>query len=276
MTIPFEPIIFWSTLSAKVMKKFLTPHCAGSFSEEDAELKDAHLIIGKQGHRLMGNCVTFYWLVDKQNGLILDAKFQYFGHPYLIPLAETVCNLVIGKSYSEAYRLTLDDIDKSLRTQMHQPALPEDGLSLYHFVIDALDTAVEQCLEIPLEDGSLPLQNTALDLDFEDANPYSQSDWETLTHEQKLYTLRNTIQERIGPYVAMDGGEVTIESLKELIVTIAYSGNCSACPSSLGSTLNSIGQLLRAYVYPELQVRVNESSLDLSTPHYPPGSPFGD
>ncbi|AAP98819.1 NifU-like protein [Chlamydia pneumoniae TW-183] len=266
MTLPLEPMIFWSSLSAKVMKKFLTPHCAGTFSEEDAEAKEAHLVTGKQGHRLMGNCVTFYWLVDKKNGVILDAKFQYFGHPYLIPLAEAVCNLVCGKSYGEAYKMTLDDIDKSLRVHAHQPALPEDSISLYHFVIDALDTAVEQCLEIPLEDGSLPLQNSPMNLDFEDANPYSQSDWEALTHEQKLYALRATIAEKIGPYIAMDGGEVTVESLENFIVTIAYSGNCSGCPSSLGSTLNSIGQLLRAYIYPELQVKVDESSLNLSHP----------
>ncbi|SPN73973.1 Fe-S cluster assembly protein NifU,NifU-like N terminal domain [Chlamydia serpentis] len=276
MTIPFEPIVFWSTLSSKVMKKFLAPHCAGTFSEEEAELKNAHLIIGKQGHKLMGNSLTFYWLVDKQNGIILDAKFQYFGHPYLIPLAETTCNLVAGKSYSEAYKLTVDDIDRSLRTQIQEPALPKDSLSLYHFVIDALDAAVEQCLEIPLEDGSFPLEEASFSPNFEDADPYNQSDWDALTHEQKLYALRNTIEQKIGPYIAMDGGQVTVESLEDLVVTIAYSGNCSACPSSLGSTLNSIGQLLRAYIYPELQVKVNESSLDLSNPHYPPGSPLTD
>ncbi|ANH78656.1 NifU family protein [Candidatus Chlamydia sanziniae] len=265
MTIPFQPIAFWATLSKKVMKKFLTPYCAGMFSEEEAAAKDAHLIIGRQGHRLIGNCVFLYWLVDKTNGKILDAKFQYFGHPYLIPLAETICNLVVNKSYADAYKITLDDIDQSLRTHQHQAALPPDSLPLYHLIIDALDIAIEQCLNIPLEDGSLPLQESPINLDFEDANPYTQEDWEELPAEKKLQILHSIIEQKINPYVAMDGGEVAIETLEDNLVTIAYSGNCSGCLSSVGTTLNSIGQLLKAYVYPELQIKVNEDSLNFST-----------
>ncbi|WP_201456385.1 NifU family protein [Chlamydia sp. 17-3921] len=264
MTIPFQPIASWATFSTKVMKKLLKPYCSGKFSEEDAEAKDAHLAIGKQGHRLMGNCVIFYWLIDKGNGKVLDAKFQYFGNPYLIPLAEVTCNLVIGKSYAQAYKISIDDIDGELRSHPEKPALPEDSLPLYHFIIDALDIAIEQCLEIPLEDGPSFLGETPAFPGMEDATPYGKEAWEALDIEKKLQILRTTTDEKISPYVALDGGAVTIETLEENVVTIAYAGNCSGCPSSIGTTLNSIGQLLRAYVYAELQIKVQEESLSFS------------
>ncbi|WP_370913620.1 NifU family protein [Chlamydia pecorum] len=261
MTIPFQPNASWATFSSKVIKKLLKPYCAGKFTEEDAAVKDAYLAIGKQGHKLIGNSITFYWLVDKNHGKILDAKFQCFGSPYLIPLAEVTCSLVIGKSYAQAYKITIDDIDELLRSDPTKPAFPEDSLPLYHFIIDALDTTIEQCLNIPLEDGSLPLRETPEFPEMEDANPYDKHTWEAMSIENKIAVLRTITEEKISPYIALDGGAVSIKTLENNIVTIAYSGNCSGCPSSIGTTLNSIGQLLRTYVYPELQIKICEDSL---------------
>ncbi|AFS21036.1 MULTISPECIES: NifU family protein [Chlamydia] len=268
MTIPFQPVASWANVSPKVMKKFHKFYCEGTFSAEDAESKGAHLIIGSQGHRLMGNYVIFYWLIDKVNGKIIDAKFQYFGHPFLLVLAETTCNLVTGKTYAQAYNLTVNSIDIELRSHPDKPALPENSSSLYHCIIDALDIAAEQCMEIPLEDGSLPLKESFLPSEIEDANPYTKEAWEALSIESRLHALRTITEDKISPYVALDGGSVLIEKLEENVVTIAYAGNCSGCFSAIGSTLNSIGQLLRAYVYSELQIKVNEASLDFSMSQY--------
>ncbi|EPP34848.1 nifU-like N terminal domain protein [Chlamydia ibidis] len=265
MTIPFQPIASWVAAPPKVIKKFRKFYCGGSFSSEDAETKNAYLIIGKQGHHLMGNCVIFFWLVDKENGKIIDAKFQYFGHPYLLILAEITCNLIIGKTYAQAYNVTINDIDKELRVQENKPALIDTYSPLYHFIIDALDIAAEQCMDIPLADGSLPLQEGTFPNISEDAHPFTEEVWTSLSQEAKIQALRNTTEEKILPYVALDGGSVVIENLENNIVTIAYSGNCSGCFSAIGSTLNSIGYLLRTHVYPELQIRVNESSLNFST-----------
>ncbi|WP_348663277.1 iron-sulfur cluster assembly scaffold protein [Chlamydia vaughanii] len=269
MTIPFQPIASWAHVSPKVMKKFHKFYCSGTFSAEDAEIKDAHLIIGTQGHRLMGNYVIFYWLVDKTNGKIIDAKFQYFGHPFLLVLAETTCNLVIGKTYAQAYNLTVNNIDTELRSHPDKAALPESCTPLYHCIIDALDVAAQQCMDVPFEDGSLPLKDAFLPSDIEDANPYTQEAWDSLSLEAKLHALRSVTEEKISPYVALDDGSVMIETLEGNVVTIAYAGNCSGCFSAIGSTLNSIGQLLRAYVYSELQIKVNEASLDFSLSQHP-------
>lgn len=268
MTIPFQPIASWAHVSPKVMKTFHKFYCAGTFSQEDAEIKNTHLIIGNQGHRLMGNLVVFYWMVDKSNGKIIDAKFQYFGHPFLLVLAETTCNLVTGKTYAQAYNLSVNAIDKELRTHEDIPALPEHYASLYYCVIDALDSAAQQCVDIAVEDGSLPLNNALLTQDFGDAQPYTPEAWSALSHEAKLHALRSLTEEKISPYVALDSGSVSIEGLEGNVVTIAYAGNCSGCFSAIGSTLNSIGELLRAYVYNDLQVKVNEESLNFSLSHH--------
>ncbi|MBX6680118.1 iron-sulfur cluster assembly scaffold protein [Chlamydia gallinacea] len=267
MTIPFQPIALWAHVSPKVIKTFYKFYCSGTFSSEDAEIKNTQLIIGHQGHRLMGNLVIFYWLVDKTNGKIVDAKFQYFGHPFLLVLAETTCNLVTGKTYAQAYDLSVNAIDKELRIHPDIPALPEHYTPLYHCIIDALDSAAQQCIDTAIEDGSPPLNDALRSHNFEDAHPYTQEAWEALSLEAKLQALRSLTEEKISPYIALDSGSVTIEHLEGNIVTIAYAGNCSGCFSAIGSTLNSIGELLRAYVYSELQIKVNEESLNFSPPH---------
>lgn len=263
MTIPFQPIASWAHISPKVIKTFHKFYCGGCFSEEDAEAKGALLVTGSQGHRLMGNMVTFYWLIDQTNGVILDAKFQYFGHPFLLVLAETACNLLVGETYAYAYRITVTMLDQALRTQADRPALPDTCTPLYHCIIDALDNTAQHCTHLPLQEGSpsLPLRDVTFPEDTGDAHPHTKEMWEALSLEERLHALRTIIKEKIAPYVALDGGEVQITKLEENTVTIAYAGNCSGCISSVGSTLNSIGHLLRTYVYGDLHVTVDASSL---------------
>lgn len=260
MTVVFQPVSFWAMIPPKALRKFYKPEYGGRITEEEVP-NHATLVIGKQGHMVMGNILVFYWVVDQTNGTLIDTKFQYFGHPYLCMLAETTCSLLIGKTYAQAYKFSVNDIDQELRTASY---FSEQHLSLYHMVIDAIDTAIEQCMHIPTADGTTLTKELFLPLQAEDANPFSTEQWEKLSPQERLLAIRTTTETKIAPYVALDGGGVSIDQLEGNEVTISYSGNCTSCYSAIGGTLRSIEQCLRAYVYSDLHVKVSPSSLSPS------------
>ncbi|AAF38973.1 hypothetical protein C6H88_00495 [Chlamydia muridarum str. Nigg] len=258
MIIPFYPFSLWSSFPAKSLRLFFQPKHGGLLSQEQED-EHSQLIIGKQGHLLMGNTLIFYWLVNKTNGIIQEAKFQFFGHPYLLVLAEATCSLVIGKTFAEAYKMTINDLEQEVHGRTQPSIFREDLSPLYHLVMDALDIAIEQCVDIPVNDSPFPFKDALLQLN--DGDPYSKEEWENLSYDEQLSTLNIMMKEKIAPLVAMDEGSVRIVHFEGLTVTIAYSGNCSSCLSAVGSTLNSIGQLFRAHVYPLLEIKVDEQSL---------------
>lgn len=262
----------------KVLEIFHRFHHAGIFTEEDAEQRHAHLITGRQGHYLIGNCVVLYWLVEKQSGKILDAKFQYFGHPYLLILAEISCSLVLNKPCSEGLRLSFEDLDHSLHSSATSfPVLPESE-PLYHMILDAIDGLADECKQLSLisQEPSFFTDNNPIAFPSAlEISPHTTEEWGQLSLEQRTMIIKQFMETHIEPLVAIDGGRVCVEHLSpQHLLTIAYSGNCSSCLSSLGSTLNSISQLLKAHVYAELQVKVNESSLNFSSSAEVPQPPF--
>lgn len=261
----------------KALEIFHRFHHAGILTEEDAEQRHAYLITGRQGHYLIGNCVILYWLVEKQSGKILDAKFQYFGHPYLLILAEISCSLVRDKPCSEGLQLSFEDLDRSLHSSATSfPVLPESE-PLYHMILDAIDGLADECKQLSLISQETPFteNNPIAFPNALEISPHTTEEWERLSLEQRTMIIKQFVANHIEPFVAIDGGQVCIEHLSpQHLVTIAYSGNCSSCFSSLGSTLNSISQLLKTHVYAELQVKVNEASLNFSAPAEDPQPPF--
>ncbi len=74
----------WVRYSKKLIQKIDSPRNGGIFREKEAEERGMKLAIGSEGHIEDGNAVTLYWLVDKEDGVIVDAKFQLFGQSALI------------------------------------------------------------------------------------------------------------------------------------------------------------------------------------------------
>lgn len=64
--------------------------------------------------------------------------------------------------------------------------------------------------------------------------------------------IREIIDTRVRPSVAMDGGDITFESFKDGIVYLKLQGACSGCPSSTATLKSGIENMLRYYV-PEVQ-----------------------
>jgi Fe-S cluster biogenesis protein NfuA len=67
--------------------------------------------------------------------------------------------------------------------------------------------------------------------------------------------IREIIDSRVRPAVAMDGGDIIFDRFEEGIVYVRLQGACSGCPSSTATLKSGIENMLRHYVPEVLEVR---------------------
>jgi len=240
----------WTEYSKKLIQKIENPRSAGFFDQSDADKRKMRLIIAGEGEIPDGNAVVLYWLVDPEDGMIVDAKFQTFGQSALIGAAECVCELVIHKYYDQAGRIGADLIDKHVRDKPNEPAFPIETAAHLNLVVDAIEKAAAQCTDIPLPEAYVSPVPMGIDT-LEGGYP----GWADLSLTKKLAVIEQVISQEIRPYIELDGGGVeVINFLEDREVIISYQGSCTSCFSSTGATLSYIQQVLRARVSPDLVV----------------------
>jgi NifU-like protein len=242
----------WTHYSKKLQLRIETPYCLGSFTPEDANARELFLATSTQGSLATGNQISLFWLVDKTDGVIIDSRFQAFGDTVLVGAAEVACELVIGKNYDQARRITAELLDRHVRDKRETPAFPESAADHISLVTDALENCAVACDGIPLaaEYVAPPITGHMVDV-VEGGYP----GWSTLTLEQKLAVIEQVIAQEVRPYIEMDAGGVSVINLMhDKEVVIAYSGACTDCHSSTGATLSYIQHVLRAKVHPDLDV----------------------
>lgn len=67
--------------------------------------------------------------------------------------------------------------------------------------------------------------------------------------------IKELIEKRVRPAVAMDGGDISFQKFEQGIVYLRLSGACSGCPSSTVTLKNGVETMLRHYVPEVLEVR---------------------
>jgi Fe-S cluster biogenesis protein NfuA len=67
--------------------------------------------------------------------------------------------------------------------------------------------------------------------------------------------IKELIDKRVRPAVAMDGGDIVFERFDEGIVYLKMRGACAGCPSSTVTLKNGVETMLRHYVPEVLEVR---------------------
>ena len=247
----------WARYSKKLIDKIEKPRHGGFFSDEEARERGMRLVTAKQGNLRDGNLIGLYLLVDESDGVIADAKFQVFGHSALLGAAEAACEILIRKNYDQARRLTADLIDKQVRDRSNIAAFPEEAYVYLNLILDAIEQAAEECLDIPFAAIYVapPLESKK---EYGEGYP----GWSHLAREQKIAVIEEVIATEIRPYIELDAGGVQIVDLiddKELI--IAYEGACTTCHSATGATLNAIQEILRAKVSKNLLIVPHITSL---------------
>ncbi|KAF3361921.1 Uncharacterized protein PHSC3_001478 [Chlamydiales bacterium STE3] len=242
----------WSLYSKKLTAKIENPRAVGLFKKEDAEERGMRLAEGIEGSFENGNVVHFYWLVDKEDGIIVDAKFQVFGQSALIGAAEAAVGLLVGKNYDQALRITADLIDKEVRDKESEAAFPKETYLHLNLVLGAIENASEKCTDLPLADTYVV---SPVPRDIGEIVEGGYPGWLELPLKKKLAVIEEVLDRDIRPYIALDAGGVEILNLlndREVIIT--YQGSCTSCYSSIGTTLSYIQQVLKAKVFPEIIV----------------------
>lgn len=247
----------WSLYSKKLRLRIETPYCGGIFTQEDADSRGMHFAEGRAGAQDEGNMVAFYWLVDGEDGVIIDARFQVYGDSALIGAAEIACELVVGKNYDQARRLSADLIDRHVQEKREDGetvGFPKETWSHINLVVEALESAAAKCEGISLapEYVAPPMMNHEIEV-TEGGWP----GWDTLSLKQKLVVIEDVVAKEIRPYIEMDAGGIEVLNLIGNEVIIAYQGTCTSCHSATGATLSYIQHVLKAKVHPELIVTPN-------------------
>ncbi len=241
----------WSRYSKKLAARIENPRNTGMLTNREG----LRLVEGTEGQIADGNAISFFWLVDKDDGVIVDAKYQVFGQSALIGAAEVACDLLIGKNYDQASRISADLIDKQVRDRPDVPSFPHETAPHLNLVLEAIDNAAKECTDIPL---SVAYIAPPAPRDIGEVLEGGYPGWSELSIKQKLSVIEEVLNNDVRPYIVLDGGGVELLNLindKEVI--IAYQGNCTSCFSSVGATLSYIQQVIQAKVHPDLVVIPN-------------------
>jgi NifU-like protein len=251
--------LYWKTYSRKLAVRIDHPKNAGFFKREDFKGRGIRLVIGTDGQLSQGNLLSFYLLIDENDGVIADAKFQAFGPPLLSGIADVACEVLLRKNYDQAKRIGADLLDKQLRDTPQERACSDEEAFLFNRVIDAIEDAASQCSDIPFADTYV---NSPIATDELLAKGEGYPGWQELTTVQKLALIEQVIANDIRPYVELDAGGVQVLNfINDQEVIIGYAGSCTTCYSATGSTLSAIQQILRVKLDPSLVVTPDLTSL---------------
>ncbi|CCB85647.1 MULTISPECIES: NifU family protein [Parachlamydia] len=247
----------WSRYSKKLAAKIDNPRSIGFFTSEESEARCMFLAEGTEGSLEEGNLVRFYWLVDTDDGIIVDAKFQAYGQSVLIGAAEIACELMVGKNYDQARRISVELIDRHVRDKAEETAFPKETYPHLNLILSAIEDAFEKCIGIPVAESYIaPPVPSEIGEVVEGGYP----GWKELTIKKKIAVIEEIMNRDIRPYIALDGGGVEVLNiLEDREIVIGYQGNCTSCYSSIGTTLSYIQQVLRAKVYPDIIVTPDTS-----------------
>lgn len=86
----------------------------------------------------------------------------------------------------------------------------------------------------------------------EAAKPASYNQQEFDENDPVVKQIRELLDTRVRPAVAMDGGDIIFRNFKEGIVELELMGACSGCPSSTATLKDGIENMLKHYI-PEVK-----------------------
>jgi len=73
--------------------------------------------------------------------------------------------------------------------------------------------------------------------------------------DEIVSAIKELLETRVRPAVAMDGGDITFEDYEDGIVYLHMQGSCSGCPSSTATLKAGIENMLRHYIPEIVEVR---------------------
>jgi Fe-S cluster biogenesis protein NfuA len=86
--------------------------------------------------------------------------------------------------------------------------------------------------------------------------PATTTDADAVGEDNEVVSqIKELLETRVRPAVAMDGGDITFEDFEDGIVYLHMQGSCSGCPSSTATLKAGIENMLRHYIPEVVEVR---------------------
>lgn len=98
-----------------------------------------------------------------------------------------------------------------------------------------------------------PLFSEKEELKTESESSKSETDYDP--NDPVVKQIIDLIDERVRPFVTMDGGDIFFKSFNNGIVYVTLKGACSGCPSSTITLKNGVENMLKHYVPGVVEVR---------------------
>ena len=90
--------------------------------------------------------------------------------------------------------------------------------------------------------------------EIEDKNSESNN----IEDSETIKQIKDLLETRVRPAVAMDGGDITFCSFENGVVTLQMKGACAGCPSSTATLKMGIENMLRHYIPEVTEVKAAE------------------
>lgn len=240
--------------STKFEEAASKPKHRGAFYQEDATEKGMALVEAKFKD------MKLYWLVDTQEDRVYSAKFFAYGGKVSVGVCEQLCSMVKGLTMDEACSLLGADVERALRDDPEEPAVPESKKTAFGNVPELLKIIKEKYTEskavaqaassIKESGGGKPASARELTM--------QEQAWLDMPEEDQIKQIELILDEKIRPALMADGGNIQVmEVIDGERVLVQYQGACGSCGSSLGATLSFIERTLRQSLYGDLQVVPN-------------------
>ncbi|MFA7084010.1 MAG: iron-sulfur cluster assembly scaffold protein [Arcobacteraceae bacterium] len=131
----------WDEYSNQVIRRMDNPTHQGEITEEMAKKIGGKLIVADFGAESCGDAVRLYWVVNEETEVILDSKFKSFGCGTAIASSDVMAELCIGKTVTEAVKITNIDVEHALRDHPDIPAVPPQKMHCSVMAYDVIKKA---------------------------------------------------------------------------------------------------------------------------------------
>jgi len=268
----------------KVRDLFLHPKNVGEIENPDA--------VGEVGSIICGDALKLTLRVDKDTGIIVDAKFQTFGCASAIASSSALTELVKGKTLDEALKISNKDIADFLgglpEEKMHCSVMGQEALTAaiadYRGEAPAREPGervVCKCFEVTEEKiRKVIIENRLTTVEevtnytkagggcgtcIPDIQAILKSIWALkplpekpkkpgrLTNLQKIALIQDVIEREIRPRLQADNGDIDLIDVEGPRVIVALRAMCVGCPMG-GITIKGIEEKLRELVSSDIIV----------------------
>ncbi|MBI5204742.1 MAG: Fe-S cluster assembly protein NifU [Nitrospirae bacterium] len=267
----------------KVKEHFLHPKNIGEIENPDA--------VGEVGSIVCGDALKLYLKVDEETGKIIDAKFQTFGCASAIASSSALTELIKGKTFDEALKVTNQDIAEFLgglpKEKMHCSVMGREALEAAianyrgqpvevkeegRLVCKCFDVTEEKIRKVAIENhlttvdeitdytkagggcGECKVEIEAILRDIWSLKkPEKPVVSKKLTNLQKIALMQEIIETEIRPGLQADGGDIELIDIDGNRVVVALRGMCSGCLMA-DVTIKGIQDKLREMVGEEITV----------------------